>query len=829
MNGARRAPPATRAIRLIYTRSIRTNLLIAFGALLFLGALNVLVYQWGAGQRQAAFSELGRAIERQRLLEDANGRLNDLKRLVDLTGGALGGFETLDAPRPEEQQAFATSVDSATSLIATAVELADGEGRDSLNAVLFSTEILGKHWKDFYAHLGEDPGAATLAQIEGDLIAGPLLTQRLPRVVDREDRLVGRASEQFRMTDATTSNVAWMSFLISALLGGLLALVTSRELLAGVTNLKEGAARIGGGDLDYRIPAPRRDELADVARSFNVMAEGLQERNAEVEEARRVAEGARSSAEEARAAAEEANEAKSRFLANMSHELRTPLNAIIGYSEMLIEEADELEVPAFSADLDKIRGAGKHLLGLISDILDLAKIEAGKMELFPETFDVDWLVKEVGHTVQPLVTKNGNRLVLEADDLGQVHADQTKLRQILFNLLSNASKFTENGAIRLEAERVPTAGESDRVHFRVIDSGIGMSAEQLARLFLPFTQADASTTRRYGGTGLGLTITKSFCELMGGGIEVQSTEGVGTTFSVWIPADARLGAEERTVDATPALSDARAAASARPRASTPADASSEREPDPPEGSPTVLIIDDQPAARDVLRRMLRREGFRVRVAGGGQEGIDLAREERPDVITLDLMMPGMDGWQTLTVLKSDPELADIPVIVLTLLDERKKAYALGAADYVAKPVERERLAAVVRAQVASVGAGKVLVVEDDVDTRELLVRSLQKEGWKVTQADDARHGMECVEEDAPALIVLDLLLPEVDGFQFLDELRAREDGTAEIPVVVVTAKDLTHDDLAKLRGRVEAVVRKDGHPSEDVVREVRRALEGAPQ
>ena len=529
-------------------------------------------------------------------------------------------------------------------------------------------------------------------------------------------------------------------------------------------------------------------------------------------------------AETARAVAEEANEAKSRFLANMSHELRTPLNAIIGYSEMLIEEAEELEEPAFSADLDKIRGAGKHLLGLISDILDLSKIEAGRMELFPETFDVDWLVKEVGHTVQPLVSKNGNRLEIRADNLGQAHADQTKLRQILFNLLSNSSKFTDDGTIRLVGERSPVPDAPDRLTFEVTDSGIGMSDEQLGRLFEPFTQADASTTRKYGGTGLGLTITKRFCELMGGGIDVESKEGEGTRFRVWIPADTREGA---AADDLAAIGDTASRAAIVPASDVQSEPAADREPEPPEGAPNVLIIDDQPAARDVLRRMLRREGFRVRVAGGGQEGVDLARAERPDVITLDLMMPGMDGWQTLTVFKSDPDLADIPVIVLTLLDERKKAYALGAADYVAKPVERERLAAVVRAQVASVGAGKVLVVEDDASTRELLVRSLQKEGWTVQQADDGRRGLECVAEDTPALIVLDLLLPEIDGFQFLEELRSRADRASEIPVVVVTAKDLTQDDIERLRGRVEAVVRKDGHPSQEVVREVRKALEGA--
>ncbi len=814
MSRARRAPPATRAIRLIYTRSIRTNLLIAFGALLMLGALNVLIYTWGARQRQRAFSELGAAIDRQRLLVEASGRLNDLKRLVDLTAGALGGVETLDAPREEEQQTFAVSVDEATGLIASAVELAQGARQDSLNAILFSGEIMGKHWKDFYASLGAEPNQAILELFEADRIAGSLLEQRLPQAADRENDLVTIASQSFRTTDATTSRIAWVSFLISALLGGLLALVTSRELLAGVKTLKEGAERVGGGDLDYRIPSPGRDELADVARSFNVMATGLQQRTVEVEEARR--------------AAEAANEAKSRFLANMSHELRTPLNAIIGYSEMLLEEAEELEEGAFAADLEKIRGAGKHLLGLISDILDLSKIEAGKMELFPESFDLDWLIKEVGHTVQPLVTKNRNRLVIDAEGLGQMHADQTKVRQVLFNLLSNASKFTEDGTIRVRSARVTDESGVDWILLQVEDTGIGMSEDQRAKLFQPFTQAEASTTRKYGGTGLGLTITKRFCELMGGSIEAESTEGVGTVFRVALPADVpRSGT---AADGVTAPASVRDLGEARPAVEKESPAAPESpgpdEPVPPADAPTVLVIDDQPAARDVLRRMLLREGLRVRVASGGQQGVDMARAERPDVITLDLMMPGMDGWQTLTVLKADPELADVPVIILTLLDERKRAYALGAADYVAKPVERERLARVVRAQLASVGARTVLVVEDDEATRDLLVRSLQKEGWKAVGADDGRRGLERVASDAPALIVLDLLMPDVDGFQFLEELRG-SDGGAAIPVVVVTAKDLTAEDLSRLRGRVEGVVRKAGRPAEEVVREVLRALHAA--
>ena len=499
--------------------------------------------------------------------------------------------------------------------------------------------------------------------------------------------------------------------------------------------------------------------------------------------------------------AEAASETKSQFLANMSHELRTPLNAIIGYSEMLTEEATDAGDDGYLADLDKIRGSGKHLLGLINDILDLTKIEAGRMELYIETFDVGKMVEDVAATVQPLLDKNANSLRVELSrDVSLIRGDQVKVRQMLFNLLSNATKFTERGVITLATERERGTDGRDEVVFRVADTGIGMTAEQLGRLFQPFMQAEASTTKKYGGTGLGLAITKHFAEMMGGGVTVASEPGKGTTFTVRVPVVVADEATDRNEAARVHTHEFAAAADAA----------------------TVLVIDDDPTVRDMIGRMLAKEGYHVVTAANGADGLTLAAEARPDVITLDIMMPGMDGWSVLSKLKADPALTAIPVVVMTIVDDRNLGFALGASDYLTKPIDRERLAEVLRQVRSRGGEQSVLIVEDDPGSRALMRKLFEKEGWSVSEAENGSVGLAAVAAKTPGLVLLDLMMPEMDGFEFVEHLRKRNGGL-DIPVVVLTAKDLTEDDRRRLRGSVDKVLQKGDRASE-VVREVRRLL-----
>ena len=498
-------------------------------------------------------------------------------------------------------------------------------------------------------------------------------------------------------------------------------------------------------------------------------------------------------------AAEAANQAKSTFLANMSHELRTPLNAVILYSELLQEEAEDQGLNEFLPDLEKIRSAGRHLLGLINNILDLSKIEAGKMDLYLETFDLGEVVHDVASTAKPLFDKRHNALTLNlAADTGGMHADQTKVRQILFNLLSNASKFTENGTITLAVSRHPEGGRPG-VEVRVADSGIGMTPEQVGNLFQPFTQADASTTRKYGGTGLGLTIVKRFCELMGGRIDVLSEAGQGTTFTVWLPAEVAPTPTASMADF--ALTDTAG----------------------PANGLAVLVIDDDATACELLSRVLVKEGFRVRTAPDGRAGLDMAKAERPDLIVLDVMMPKMDGWAVLSALKADPNLDDVPVVMHTMVDDRNLGYALGASDYLTKPVDRDRLVTVLDKYRSRSVAGPVLVVEDDDDTREAVHRALAHGGWQVAEANNGRVALQRLAEVKPAAVLLDLTMPEMDGFEFLDEMRKNAEW-ADVPVVVLTAKELTPEDRARLNGHVEKVLSKGSVGQEEILQEVRRLV-----
>ncbi len=494
--------------------------------------------------------------------------------------------------------------------------------------------------------------------------------------------------------------------------------------------------------------------------------------------------------------AETANRAKSQFIANMSHELRTPLSAVIGYSEMLAEELEDRDQGQLLPDVAKIESNARHLLSLINDVLDLSKIEAGRMTVSAETFDVRSLVDDVASGTAALVERKENRLGLDlGDDLGTMHTDQVKVRQGLLNLISNAAKFTENGTITLAVRR-----ERDWLSFAVRDTGIGMTEEQLSRLFQRFSQADESTTRQFGGTGLGLAITRAFCRMMGGDVTVTSAQGEGSTFTLCLPAELPTDGIAEAIPGNVEI---------------------------PEGA-CVLVVDDDPAQRDLLSRFLERQGFAVRSAADGQAGLALARAIRPTAILLDVEMPRMDGWSMLHAVRADPDLAETPVVMVSVLHEESLGFALGATDYVTKPVDWEQLKEIIDrfrepgsdADGAPVAPGEVLVVDDDADLRARLRTRLEGVGLHVTEAADGREALAEVDRRVPGLVLLDLTMPVMDGFAFLKALRARPHGR-NVPVVVLTARDVTAAEQACLARKADRVVLKGSVSLSELAKDLR--------
>jgi signal transduction histidine kinase/DNA-binding response OmpR family regulator len=600
------------------------------------------------------------------------------------------------------------------------------------------------------------------------------LAERLDRLTkELVAKAEADAATDIRESEATY-RAAFAFFIVLAAASIGLALVLGRtlslSLIGPITEIEARLREIAGGDFGRRVSIANRDELGALAANVNRTSQELGRLYQELATA---------------------SQHKSTFLANMSHELRTPLNAIIGYSEMLFETAQEEGQEGFLPDLEKIRQAGRHLLSLINDILDLSKIEAGKMEVYLEEVDLDDLVAEVKAIAEPLAAQNANRLEISSPPgLPPLRTDRTKLKQSLLNLLSNASKFTQQGRISLAIE--PGGKE---ISFRVGDTGIGMNEEQLARLFQTFSQAEASTTRRYGGTGLGLAITRHFCEMLGGGITVESAPGKGSTFRITLPLEKRAAAVPEPIAA---------GESALPA---------------PGEAPLVLVVDDDANARDLLQQAIRKEGYRVITATDGESALELARKERADLITLDVLMPRVDGWAVLSTLKSDPQLSQIPVVIVTVLAERGIAVSLGAAGFLTKPVERARLAEILWRNLHA--GGTVLVVDDDPQARGVMRAHLDRLECPAAEAGDGAEALAWLARNPPpALVLLDLIMPGMDGFAFLDAV-AKTAQWRDIPIVIVTAKELEPAEREFLKGRAREVLAKG---TGDVGAAIRRAL-----
>jgi signal transduction histidine kinase/CheY-like chemotaxis protein/HAMP domain-containing protein len=491
-----------------------------------------------------------------------------------------------------------------------------------------------------------------------------------------------------------------------------------------------------------------------------------------------------------------ASQHKSQFVASMSHELRTPLNAIIGLTEMMVTNGARFGTEKAAEPLKRVHRAGQHLLGLINQVLDLSKIEAGKLELNPESVSLAPLIDEVIGTARQLAQQNKNNLVVEAQEkLGALTLDPMRLRQILLNLLSNACKFTTQGEVKLRVRKV--ADGRNWVEFAVADTGIGMTAEQQAKLFEEFTQADSSTARRYGGTGLGLAITRKLARMMGGDVTVASEPGKGSVFTVRLPAGPNPVAKAATNGSRPPSNDC------------------------------VLVVDDDATARELIAEQLKAEGFSVVTAAGGLEGLKLAKDLRPIAITLDVMMPDLDGWSVLAALRQDADLAEIPVIMITILDEHRRGVALGAAGYLTKPIDRERLHRMVSRFRASARPTRVLLVDDDKDQRERLRGWLEGEQWAVQESGNGREALTRLQADKPDVILLDLMMPEMDGFAVVAALQ-KEPRWCDIPVIVITARDLDAKDRERLNSGVQSVLVKETFRPAELVERIRRLVQSKP-
>lgn len=499
--------------------------------------------------------------------------------------------------------------------------------------------------------------------------------------------------------------------------------------------------------------------------------------------------------------AESAAQAKSEFLANMSHELRTPLNAVIGFCEILIEDAIEIEQQAFVSDLNKIHYSGKDLLALINDILDLSKIEVKKMDVNIDTFNLKEIILTVKDTLEPYANINNNIIKVNQPKKSiTVRSDEMKIRQILFNLLTNACKHSEDSTVNLLIKQ-EEIDHLNYLSFTIQDSGLGIPKNKLEEIFEPFSQADSTENSEVKGTGLGLTIAKAYSELLGGYINVKSIEGEGSSFSSYILQDYFSAKEKKIKKYLDDIADKH----------------------PSMQEEKILVIDDDIVFLDILNTRLNKEGYMVYTANSGEKGLRKAKQILPDIIILDIVMPDIDGWTVYKKLKSTPLLSEIPVIIVTIGDYQKMAKDFGVVDFLSKPINWKKLSKILENYKLITKSRHILVVDDDVTTRIILRKMLVKDGWRIAEAEHGKDAIKCINEEKPELIILDLLMPVMDGFEFLKILKA-DDAWKNIPVIVITSKDLTEEDYSFLTDNVDRVIQKGKYTRKELILRINEAI-----
>ncbi len=767
--------------------TLARRLTISIFGVLALFAVNVVTFAIGNHAIRESLDAVSDSVRGQVNAGELRQRMDTLhtQLLVLLTLRESAGQGASEA---EADRARADIADLASMVVRMSRNTTDAS-RPSHSALQAATNALFADWNRLLDELRSGSAPVLSAeQLKERHARAALALEKFDNAVTEVSRQESSAVEQTgRITGRVVTAVFLSSIALTAMLGFLLMRHTNESLF----RLRRGTVRIGRGDLEYRIPVLADDEFGQLATAFNDMAARLKEAVHEVNTAREQAD--------------RANAAKSGFLANMSHELRTPLNAIIGYSEMLVEMAEdepELRATSLTGDMQRILTAGRHLLSLINNVLDLAKIETGKMTLHRERFDALAVLRELAETLHALAARNRNSISVEST-LPEVpiHTDEIRFRQIFANLLSNACKFTESGSIRVDAREFSREGVA-WLRFDVTDTGIGMTPEQSEAVFEPFVQADSSTTKKYGGTGLGLSLCREFCTLLGGSIGVESEPGRGSCFFVELPVDA--------------------IAATGPDAQSTLSAEGDNA-DPPvrEGGQRILVIDDDADARSLTARALRQEGCTVLEAASGNEGLRLAGEEHPDMIVLDLVMPEVDGWTVLSVLKDNPGTRDIPVVLQSMLDAREAGLEQGAAEVLEKPVNRQRLAEALQRLAPTDRSGHVLLVESASALRRELVEGLEHQGWFVSSTEQPGEALAIARQHPPDMILLSLALPGEDVFAIAEEL-GRSALLRRTPVYVMEGTELGGDARARLEAHLDQLVFTEGGAGAVLARTARK-------
>ena len=713
--------------------SLRERLSLSIITILILFSINVGTDSWSNSTRKANMIQLQQSVSGQLLAINIRQNLEDLHKAILLLSSLRNTLqESLTA------QEIAQALSELSTLQAD-IQKMGALSNDNIHQNLHDSFIdLTPLWKNFYRRYNDssydhyqesDVRELLYRQVLNDLEAHK---KELVQIADRE---AVEINDIENLTNRITIVVFIISIILTIGLGVFLIRYTDREF----RRLKTGANIIGGGNLDYRIPITTRDELGEVGESFNAMSAKL---NQAIKEAHRAKENA-----------DLANQAKSNFLANMSHELRTPLNAIIGYSEMMLED---IEMGGISEqeqhkDLEKILYAGRHLLTQINDVLDFSKIETGKMTVYNEEFDANKVLQDVISTIDPLAQKSNNNIhFTKCDHLPPIVNDVTKFRQIFFNLLSNACKFTKNGKIELSVHYDPV-GEPNAVIFKVADNGIGMTNQQTQIIFDAFIQADDSTTRKYGGTGLGLSLCRQYCALMNGHINVSSQEHLGTTFEVIFslnpsstPGSEINNPNNKTLVSSTATDskDARGNERTSPQISQKVIQHSTTTAE----KMVILAIDDDPVALALTERFLNKNNYEILLCDNGDEGIITAKLQQPDLILLDIMMPGIDGWRVLSALKEDEKTQYIPVILTTMLDATNLGVDLSAIDYLRKPISWEKLSTFIDAVRQQSFHGRLLLLDKKSTPHDVMINGLNRKGWLVSSTESPDEAASLLKE-----------------------------------------------------------------------------------